>query len=270
MYLSSRIFRLLLTIGVGIGVLIILHYTHILRPVENVLTMVLVPVQKQLFTWSTRIHEWYGKRVAYDALIVENKSLEERVSSLLLHEVTLEELRRENEELKTLLDFKHENSFEIEPATIIGHTIDGLQNTYLINRGRFHGIMENYPVVAYNGILIGKIIKVHERTSIIRLSTDNESNIAVTVLNENKTIGLLNGRYNLYMSMNLIPKSETIYKDMIVITSGIEHFIPRGLVVGRIDFVNEEAGELFKSAIVRPLISFDRLVTIGVIKPQSI
>lgn len=265
---SDRIKRLIITITIGVIILIILHYTHILRPVENAVAFLLTPVQKSIFSVSTSINRRYSKKITFDELLEENKELEQKVSQLLVEQVSLEELRRENKELKTLLTVQEEQDYRLQVASIIGKTVDGLQNTFLLNRGRHHGVEIGYPVIAYDGILVGKVIKVHERTSIIRLVTDNESKIAASILNQDKTIGLVEGQHNINMIMKLIPQNEVIYEENTVITSGIEEFIPRGLIVGMVDTQVTQGGDLFKSAVIRPVIAYDRITLVGIIIPQ--
>lgn len=265
---SQRVKRLTITITIGIFILIISHYTGILRPLENGIAYVLTPVQKRIFGVSTAINSWYHKRISFDELLDENRKLEQRISSLLIEQVELEELRRENRELKDLLDYTTESHQHIEVSSIIGHTVDGIQNTYILNKGRRHGVSEGYPIIAYNGILVGTVIKVHEQTSIIRLVTDSEHKVAAAILNDDKTIGLVQGQHNINMVMDLIPQTEVIYEENIVITSGIEEFIPRGLIIGIVDTQTTQEGDLFKSVLLRPVIAYDRLVSVGIIIPE--
>lgn len=269
MKLTQRTTRLIITITVGVLLLIFFHYTKLLRPIESAFTFVLTPVQGVVFNLSNSINNWYKKRLSYDDLLFDNKVLEERVSSLYVDVVQLEELQRENEALKELLKTQDDFNTEMRVASIIGRTIDGIQNTYLLNKGRQHGIDVGYPVVVYDGVLVGKIIKVHEQTSIVRLVTDNASKIAATITNEDATIGLAQGQQNNNMVMNLIPQSEVIFEETMVITSGIEENIPRGLLLGVIDTQITQGGDLFKSAIIRPIVAYDRIVEVGVIIPKK-
>lgn len=267
MKLTKRTSRLIITITVGVLLLIFFHYTKLLRPVESAFTFVLTPVQRIVFNSSNSINNWYKRRISYDDLIFDNKVLEERVSSLYVDVVQLKELERQNSSLKELLNARDDIKKEIVVSSIIGRTIDGIQNTYLLNRGRRHGVEVGYPVVVYNGVLVGKIIKVNEQTSIVRIVTDSASKIAATISNEDSTIGLAEGQQNNNMVMNLIPQSEVIFEETLVITSGIEENIPRGLLLGIIDTQITQGGDLFKSAIIRPIVAYDRIVEVGVVIP---
>lgn len=262
--LGEKIKRLIITITVAIILLIILHYLGFLRPIENLVAKVFNPIQKKIFNTSVGINYWYHQRLTFNEILEQNKKLEEKISLFLINQVNLEELKRENEELKKLFKVSQDKNFEIKIASIIGHTVDGLQNTYLLDIGRSSGVEENYPVIAYDGILVGKIIKVHERTAILQLITDNDSKVAVALQNESNTIGLAQGQHNINMVMNLIPHSEVILEEQVVITSGIEPNIPRGFIVGVVDTQITKTGDLFKSAIIRPIISFDRLTIVGI------
>ena len=65
----------------------------------------------------------------------------------------------------------------------------------------------------------------------------------------------------------VIPQSEKVSLDDIVITSGLGENIPRGLVVGKVILVNSESNEIWQSATIEPLANFDNLTLVSVILP---
>lgn len=264
--ITRRVRRLVITVFIFFTVMVIGHYTGILRPVEYLLSDALLPAQKILFTASARINEWHQKRLKYDDLLVQNLIMEKELARLRKIDVKSDELARENQELKKFLDIKNTNGYVIDVATVIGRTSDGVQQTYILNKGRLDGVKIYDPVIVYEGIFIGKIIKVHEKTSIVRLLSDQSSIIAVSILNQDRTIGTVAGRQTSSMIMNLIPHHEVVYDGNTVITSGIDNKTPRGLVVGMIDGIIESPGELFKTAFIRPAVAYDRVVSVGIIK----
>jgi cell shape-determining protein MreC len=70
--------------------------------------------------------------------------------------------------------------------------------------------------------------------------------------------------------MELIPKDKEIEIGEVVITSGIEPNIPKGLVIGEIAEIVEPGGGFLKTAYLKPLISLDKISIISVLIPEYI
>ena len=65
--------------------------------------------------------------------------------------------------------------------------------------------------------------------------------------------------------MDFIPKDIVVNKDDLVITSGLEPLVPRGLVIGKVDKIINPSGELFQSAYLRPLYSVSDLQIVTIL-----
>ena len=161
-------------------------------------------------------------------------------------------LLEENEALRTQLHFVTGTSFAFVGGDVIAKNIDALGNTIIINRGSEDGIAQNNPVIIGDGILIGKITAVSERESTVRLLNDSQSNIAATLLNKEKSMGIVEGGYGISVHMNFIPQHETIAIGDRIITSGLEKDMPRGLVIGTVEAVEKEAYQPFQRAVIAP------------------
>ena len=126
------------------------------------------------------------------------------------------------------------SNYEFIPAQIININNKKINNIAIINKGLKNNINENAFVVNNKG-LIGEIVKVYKRYSIVRLINSNNSNIAVEIndcygsLNNHIVTDLINcnnvsindtaytSKYN-YSSSNIkIGTVEKINKDKIFI-----------------------------------------------------
>ena len=87
----------------------------------------------------------------------ENDVLKQRVQELEVEVQKKEELTKENERLKTLLELKTESKYKILPAQIIGRDPSLWFDSAIINRGSLDGVKLNMPIVN-NGGLIGRVI----------------------------------------------------------------------------------------------------------------
>ena len=65
--------------------------------------------------------------------------------------------------------------------------------------------------------------------------------------------------------MNFIPRNETVNIGDLITTSGLEDGVPRGLVIGKIAALENEAYKPFQQAIITPTANLDKIFLINVI-----
>lgn len=244
---------------------LILHYSGLLVPLENLAIRILTPVSGIFYKLGGKIESLGEGRVSAE----DYEKLEAERNELAAKNVELQMLGQENEELKKALGFKNESGYSLLPANVVGR--DPILSNYLvIDKGEADGVRENYPVVSPEGILVGKIARVQARASLFIIPTDTDFQTAGVILGKSKynTSGLVRGEKGLGISMEFIPQDEPIAKDDIVVTSGLELNMPKGLIIGRIAEVQKEAREVFSRAAVSPPLSYDNLSVVMVKMPQ--
>lgn len=180
----------------------------------------------------------------------------ERTEELVIENTRLKALAVENEALKAALGYRNGNSERLLLARVISESTDGMSSELLLDRGSDDGITVGRPVIAGDSVIIGKISAVSVRTARVRLLSDSNSALAVTINDSAETLGLLEGDRGLSMSIDLIPQNESVSLGDVVVTSGAEPGIRRGLVVGTIEKVNKSTQDPFQSANVAPFRSF--------------
>ncbi|OIO19549.1 MAG: rod shape-determining protein MreC [Candidatus Magasanikbacteria bacterium CG_4_10_14_0_8_um_filter_32_14] len=210
----------------------------------------------------------YFKKTEQPLTTDDINTLEQIKEKNQLSEINVQILTEENLELKKQLNFFVQNNFEHVGAVVLSRTVNPLATTIMIDKGNKDGIQEGDPVVVNNGILIGKIIKVEDNRSVVRLINDNNSAIGATIMNRERSIGLVEGGYGLGVRMNYIPQNEVITPGDIIISSGLSDTIPRGLVIGNIEVVDKKPNEPFQQAVITPTadLSYINLVSIIVHK----
>jgi cell shape-determining protein MreC len=90
---------------------------------------------------------------------------------------------------------------------------------------------------------------------------------AVQGQNDQKTSGVVEGDLGLTIKMDFIPQAEKIKVDDIVVTSGLEKNIPRGLVIGKIIQVNSDSNEIWQKATVESLMNLEDLTIVSILPP---
>jgi rod shape-determining protein MreC len=248
--------------------LIFLHYLGVLARVENSIFEFLGNIQNGGYTFLTKLKYSFVNYQEAQNLKRENSQLKEEVNILLYKNSELISYKDENEGLRSLLNFVAEKEFDYQVAKVIGKDINRA-NVIIINKGKLNKIDLNFPVVVDNGIMIGKIIGVKDNLAEVLLLTDKLSQVAVSTISANKTTGLAEGEYGLSIKMSLIPQDLEIKEGDIIITSGKENNIPRGLIIGKINRLISQENELFKSATISSTINYDELTIVSVIIPKS-
>lgn len=189
----------------------------------------------------------------------------ERTEELIIENIKLKALAVENEELKTALGYRNGNSETLLLARVISESTDGMSSELLLDRGSDDGVVIERPVIAGNSVIIGKISAVSVGTARVRLLLDSNSTLAVTINDSAETLGLLEGNGGLSMSIDFIPQNESVSPGDVVVTSGAESGIRRGLVVGTIEKVNKSTQDPFQSASVASFRSFRHPVFVQVL-----
>jgi rod shape-determining protein MreC len=171
----------------------------------------------------------------------------------------------ENNSLKQLLKFQDSGKTKMAVARVIGKNTDSTDQTILIDRGSTEGIKIGQPVIVGDGILVGKVIKAEDGISTVRLMNDSQFKIAATVLNNSRSLGVVEGGYGLSIKMNFIPRNETVMNGDQIITSGLEPNMPRGLLIGTVTAIENETYQPFQAAVLAPVTDLSKLYLVSVL-----
>ena len=262
--MSSKL-KTFLAIFVVIMFTIVLHYVGWLSPVENYIRQFVNPVSANINNLSFNIR---GSEVSFSSpreAKKKFKDLEQKLKKQKVDQAELRLLKQENKKLKKRLNFFMSKGYKHVGAEVIGKDIEQIGNTLVINRGSNDGIEKGDPAVVLNGVLVGKVAEVNKNDSIIRLLHDNQSKIGATLLNKDKSIGLVEGGYGINIRMNYIPQNEEVEVDDKVISSGLSSKTPRGLVVGTVEAVEKEPYQPFQRAVVKPITDLNKIDSLSVI-----
>jgi len=191
--------------------------------------------------------------ISYDLLVVQQDAM-----------------KSEYEQLKKTLGFVEKASVRPLGAAIVGRTNQDGQSRLVINRGAEDGIRVGAPVIVEQGLYVGKVRSVSQTQSIVSTLTDLDHATAVSLLNETRTIGLIKGLNGNLTVLDFIPLDEKIEVDNLVVTSGLEEFIPSGLLVGYVNTVRPDQNGPFQEAVVEPMIDIRRYSSVVVLLPLTL
>ncbi len=261
---------ILLAILVGVA-LMAMRFTHIgrqaLTPMEAAIKDGLAPVQSIFMQVGHSFAGGVHSITSLGHMVEENKELKEQIALLKGQLYQQEELKRENERLKNLLQYQDTYSeyFETKTAAVIGRDPGNWFGFVTLNKGSKDGIVKDMPVVTPSG-LAGKVVTVSDNTSQVILITDPRSGVGALV-QDSRVPGVLEGTTAGSDETRLIhvPKDTQLTKGQVIITSGIGGTFPKGIPIGRIVDVSDEPSGLFKTAMVVPFADLNRLEEVLVI-----
>lgn len=245
-----------------------------------IIIIVVIPITRNKFTqvvmylgkpfasvaslWASDSRGFLTGLTEISSLRKENSDLVQKLKSINISSVELEELRHENEVLKQQLGFleEHQES-ELIPARIIGREPFGALDRIIIDKGAKDSVRKGSAVVA-NGAIIGRVGEVFEDQSKIVLITSKDSIVQV-MLQKSRTLGILKGSLN-GVKMENIPQDTVIEDGEAIITSGLGGEIESGILVGWANGEVSYKSEIYKVVDVEIAEDLNKLEQVFVIK----
>ena len=204
--------------------------------------------------------------------------IQKNVNSALEKEIS--ELKDELELNKTLTEYTPIN------ATILNRNKSYWFNTITIDKGKNAGIKKDMAVITKNG-LIGKISKVSNTSSEVKLITSDDVNFKVSVAirtNNDDNYAILNGyskKTGLIKASGIdkttqinkgasgIDKTTQINKGDTVLTSGLGGMIPAGIYIGTVEKIESDKYNLSKNVYIKTYQDFNDIHYITVLKVKA-
>lgn len=252
----------ILTFG-ALAFLIILHNLGFLKIPERFLVNIFSPVGKVLNISTNSGKGILGSIRGLKNLEKENKDLRERLNESEAEIVNLQEAKAENDSLRKELAFKQSTDLELISANIVMYDTKSVKQTIVIDKGEKDGLKSGMIILS-EGFLVGKIYETRADISKAYLVTDISSAIPAYVQNSTAT-GSVKGKLGYGMSLEMIPQGDVLKQGQLVITSGLGGEYPKGLIIGKIDNVDQGNNSTFQSASIRPEVNFKFLERVMVV-----
>lgn len=248
--------------------LIFLHFSKLILPLESFLLKSLSPVMNGMYLTSSKIKTSYDKQADKRDLsaIVEQQNT--RMNQLIAENSRLKSLEDENRTLRNYLKFLSTKEKKYLMANVISSgSIDLNSQSVLLDKGTKDGLYSGLAILSSEGNIVGKIINAKENISEVCIINASRCQLAAAIQNKEKTVGIAQGDLGLTIKMEFIPQNADIKVGDIIISSGLEKSIPRGLVIGQISHIKKESNELWQAARIEPLTNLEDLVVVSVLLP---
>lgn len=192
----------------------------------------------------------------------ESYTIQKNINSSLEKEI--EELKKQLELNKTLTEY------DVVNATVLSRNKSYWFNTMTIDKGKKSGIKKNMAVITKDG-LVGKITKVSNYSSEIKLITSNDTNFKVSVsikTNDEDNYAILNGydKKTGLIKLSGIDKTTNINIDDSVLTSGLGEMFPSGIYVGQVKKIENDKYNLSKIVYIQTGQDFNNIHYVTVLK----
>ena len=204
------------------------------------------------------------------------KALEKYKDVYESNSARIEELEKENKELKKFLDIESSlTDYDVINASIVSRDVGYWYDKIVINKGQKNGI-ENRMAVIIDGGVIGYVSEVSNYTANIQLLTTknlkNKLSVKISLGDGKYANGLLIGyddKKNLY-KIEGISFSGTIPDKAIVTTTGLGDNFPSGILVGHVVSTTTDNFDLGKIVEVEPSVNFDDINNVIILKRKDI
>ena len=237
-------------------------------PVQNALSYIITPLQKGI----NGMGLWLTDRADYFA--------------------TIDELRQENEQLKTELDEVKEKNlvliqdqielnnlrelyaldnkipgYEKVAARVIGKSSGNWFSTFTIDKGSKDGILVDMNVICGNG-LVGIVTDVTDNSATVRSIIDDNSNVTGMLITSSDTCNI-RGDLELidsgYVHLEYLRGDVNVSDGDKIVTSNISSKYIEGILIGYAKNVSDDANSLTQSGYLVPAVDFEHMTEVLVI-----
>lgn len=262
---SSR--RLLLFVAVC-AVALVFFLFRLWPPVATLIQGVFVPIGRVLSLGGRSLSGQGGEN---DQCIPPDRlrELESRVAALAVANAKLRALEEEVQSLRAQTKFLSTSGYRSLGAHVISRFFTPKESLVLIDRGSVDGVELGHAVIVDEGIYIGKVIRLQERVATVELVRDPHARVVLSLPGGNEPVGVLEGSPNGALLLSLIPNSEAVSLNQLLVTGSLNEKIPPNLPVGIVRFIDGKQTDPFFRATIDSLFPLERLQFVSVMIPGS-
>ena len=163
----------------------------------------------------------------------------------------------QNQRLKELLDTQHSLELNVQLARVIDVDLGTARHRMLLNVGAHDGVKKGQVVIDAHGVM-GQVVEVLPRTSLVMLVTDPDHAIPVVVERTGLRTVAYGSRDGGLLSLPNISMAADVHAGDKLLTSGLGGRFPPGFPVGELRSVEPAASGMFLEGRARPAAELDR------------
>jgi rod shape-determining protein MreC len=191
---------------------------------------VAVPLLKRVVGGITSLSGLWRGYIDLRRTYEENQVLKEQVEESRRTIIAYEEKIRELGRIEALAELEAKLALPSVRAKVIGGDPTHWYNSRILDSGLDAGITRDCAAISADGV-VGRIVQVSRRSSVLQLVTDFDSGVGV-LLENSRAHGVLKGQGGRAGLIEYVGSSEKVVVGERVLTSGLDQIYPKGLLVG--------------------------------------
>ncbi|MCX7774166.1 MAG: rod shape-determining protein MreC [Clostridia bacterium] len=239
--------------------------------IGNIVSVPAAPLQ-QAFTFMTgKVNDFFGYFEDVKATKAKNEQLNRKISELEQQILDNERLKKENKELRDALNFKNQyEEYDFIGCNIVAKDPGNWFDVFTINRGSKDNLYSDSPVITAYG-LVGRVSKTDLLTSRVVSIIDLDSTVSAR-LSKSRDLIVVRGDVELrgkgLCRADYIPPNTDVMPGDMIETSGLGGIYPQGIIIGKVVKVVKNEGQYDSYAIIEPVVDFQRLEDVIVLKKK--
>lgn len=174
----------------------------------------------------------------------------------------------QNQRLKELLATQHSLELNVQLARVIDVDLGSYRHRMLLNVGARDGVKKGQVVIDAHGVM-GQVVEVMPRTSLVMLVTDPDHAIPVVIERSGLRTVAYGSREGDQLSLPNISMAADVRPGDKLFTSGLGGRFPPGFPVGDITGVEPGASGMFLEGRARPTADLDRSEDVLLLHDQA-
>jgi rod shape-determining protein MreC len=248
----------------AIVLLIFLNYIGWLEWPKNFFIKITVPILKPFETVGNRTRDALGVLFNIKAVVEENARLQEENQQLLTKLSAMNERSQENKILLQQLQVEPPLESKMIQADVIGFDPGNVGQFFLIGAGTNSGVGIGQGVIMPGGFLVGKIVESRSNFSKVMELVDADSSV-FALTQETRVGGVVRGDHGVGLILDMIPPEKEIIPQELIVSSGLDGSIPKGLVIGQVDTKISTESEVFQRFKIKPAFNYSEMETVFVV-----
>lgn len=237
-------------------------------PLSSVASSVVTPVQQGFNSTWEYITNLFSAPSRIRELELENAELREQIAELTEAKTEYETALVENEFYKDYLGLKEDHEdFEFCAAKVVSIDPVDAYGAFSINMGSLNGISPYDPVITAEG-LVGyvKSVSLTSSTVVTVLDPTVKAGAYDTRTDDSGiVVGSAKLAKNGQCRMNDLTRDCTVAIGDSIVTSGGGGIFPEGLMVGTVNTMGQDVGDIMYYAVIDPAVNFEKLRNVMVI-----
>jgi rod shape-determining protein MreC len=208
----------------------------------------------------------------------ENRELKAELRDVRQRYAAAQSALAENANLKKLLDYQQgprfPSDFRVVNASVAARAPTDIQQQITVAAGSNQGVREDDPVVTSDG-LVGRVTRVAPSVAQVTLLSDPTSAVAAIDL-ETNAYGLVQAAAagETQLMLGRVAKKQVVKKGDAVVTAGTQlgelpDIYPRGILIGRVESVDQSDVDNFKVIQVKPFADLSSLDSVAILVPKT-